>query len=174
VQSWFTPVGNHLRRETVRKLAIVLLLSAGFVSLATPAAAVSPGGDFAVGFGERLTLAGFPAKIFVFASSGPTGEGAHGYFTSSVDVPSGTQSISGRITCLTVAGNRAAARGIVEVSNGPANPVGSTFQIQVTDNGLSGDTNINLFGFEPGETGCPLIDFPEVPIRFGDFVVRDA
>jgi hypothetical protein len=79
--------------------------------------------------------------------------------------------------CLTVVGNRAAARAIVEDSTAPENPVGSHFQIQVTDNGSPGalnDSNINFFGFTPEETGCALIEFPEVPITGGNFVVHDT
>ena len=50
------------------------------------------------------------------------------------------------------------------------------YQIQVTDNKASNlpDTNINLFGFGPGDVGCPVIEVDEVPITAGNFKVRDA
>jgi hypothetical protein len=132
--------------------------------------------DFVVGTGKRLTLDGQPIAVHVDAQRSPR-EGATGEFWTSTETANGTLTIRGRVTCLTVVGNRAAARGPVEESTNPQNPVGSQFQIQVTDNGpgsTTPDTEINFFGFSPEDTGCPILPFGEPPITQGNFVVSDA
>jgi hypothetical protein len=161
----------------MRRILALLIAGCGVVALAPPAGGSSEQ-QLVAGTGQRLSLAGVPLTIHVNAQSGPAGEDARGTFWTTADTADlGTVVLRGRITCLTVEGNRAAARGIVEESTAPLNPVGSAFQIQVTDNGSPGmfnDTNINFFGFEPGETGCPIIPFAEPPIEDGNFVVKDA
>ena len=135
------------------------------------------GVDRLFGTGERLNLAGQPIKVHVNAKSGPNGEDAHGTFQVIVETAElGPVSFRGQIHCLTVSGDRAAARGTIERSTSPPNPVGGDYQIQVTDNKSSNspDTNINLFGFGPGDVGCPLIEIQEVPITGGNFKVHDA
>lgn len=134
------------------------------------------GNDRVMGTGHRLNLAGQPTRVHVNAKSGPAGENASGDFWVSVETADlGTVSLRGRIHCLTVDGNHAAARGTVERSTAPPVPVGTDYQIQVTDNKSSGfpDTNINFFGFDPGDTDCPIIPFDEVPLTNGNFVVHD-
>lgn len=130
-----------------------------------------------MGTGHRLNLSGQQTKVHVNAKSGPNGEDARGTFHVVVETAElGPVSFRGEIHCLTVTGNRAAARGTVEKSTAPPVPVGTDYQIQVTDNRASGspDTNINFFGFEPGEVGCPIIEFNEAPITAGNFRVQDA
>ena len=133
--------------------------------------------DSLLGSGSRLSLAGQPTRTNVNARSGPSGEDAHGTFQVFVETADlGTVSFRGRIHCLTVEGKRAAARGTVEKSTAPPIAVGTDYQVQVTDNKASGtpDTNINFFGFEPGDVGCPIIPVDEIPITSGNFKVHDA
>jgi hypothetical protein len=133
--------------------------------------------DRLFGTGDRLNLAGQPIKIQVNAKSGPNGEDAHGTFQVIVETAElGPVSFRGQIHCLIVTGDRAAARGTIERSTSPPNPVGGDYQIQVTDNksSKSPDTNVNFFGFGPGDVGCPIIEFQEVPITGGNFKVHDA
>lgn len=154
----------------------VFALAIGILALA-PGAAGAGDQDRVAGTGQRLNLAGQAVLIHVNARSGQEGEHASGTYFVHRETALGTVSHRGRVTCVTVIGNRAAVRAIVEESSAPENPVGSQFQIQITDNGSPGqlnDTNINFFGFDPGDTGCPIIEFPEEPITAGNFVVHDA
>jgi hypothetical protein len=151
-------------------------VAAAIALFASTVASGVPGQDSVVGTGERIALGGMPVTVHVNATSGPAGEDARGTFWVMRGAPPETR-FRGRITCLAVEGNRAAARGIVEESTAPTNPVGSEFQIQITDNGPPGsaaDTNINLFGFAPGE-GCPdFFAFSEIPLDNGNFEVTDS
>ena len=133
--------------------------------------------DRLTGSGERLSLAGQRTRVDVSAISDSNGGNAHGTFKVFVEtVDLGTVSFRGKVHCLTVEGNRAAALGTVEKSTAPPVPVGSLYQVQATDNRSSGspDTNINFFGFEPGTTECPIIPFDEIPITKGNFTVHDG
>jgi hypothetical protein len=157
--------------------ALAMLARGGSSALVGPAAYGYEYGDFAYGMGKRLTLGGFPTTVRLLAESGPSGGRARGEFSVSTTTPDGVRQIRGHVKCLTVQGNRAAARGPVQDSNDPAIPVGSPYQIQVTDNGKPGrfrDTNLNFFGFGPDDKGCPIIPATEVPIEEGDFVVHDG
>jgi hypothetical protein len=147
--------------------------SSAVVSSAAYGYEYEPGVDLVAGTGKRLNLGGFSIEVHVDAQSGSAGQNAHGRFWVSTETPAGTLVVRGRVNCLTVAGNRAAARGTVEESSNPQNPVGSDLQVQVTDNGKLADTNINFFGFGPGDTGCPIIPFAERPITQGNFFVHD-
>jgi hypothetical protein len=130
--------------------------------------------DFLVGTGNRLNLGGEPIEVHIDAQRNPIA-GATGQFWTTTATASGTVRVRGTVTCLTVVGNRAAARGPVEESTNPQNPVGSQLQIQVTDSGAGNpDTQINFFGFAPDDTGCPILPFGEPPITRGNFVVHDA
>jgi hypothetical protein len=163
----------------MRPLLVVLATGLGLVAFASAAGGV-PDQNLVAGTGQRLNLAGNSIQVHVNAQRGPAGADARGQYWVIREVAGlGTFVHRGRVTCLTVAGNRAAARGPVEESNDPAFPVGSDFQVQVTDNGSPGkltDTNINIFPpFPPGgETGCPIFPVGEVPITQGNFVVHDA
>lgn len=158
------------------RIALTALAAAGALVLTSAAGGVT-GPDVVAGTGQRVGTNGQPLTIHVNAQSGPTGLGATGEFSVMADTPDlGRVILRGPVTCLTVEGNRAAARGTVTESTAPAAPVGTVFQIQVTDNGSAGtlaDTNINFSGFEPGETGCAIIPFSEAPITQGNFVVED-
>ncbi len=168
MKSW--SVDRLTARSAVVPFAIAILALA-------PGAAGADKQDQVNGAGQRLNLAGVAIQFQVNARSGPAGEDARGSYWVRRETDLGTTGHRGRVICVTVVGNRAAARAIVEESTTPENPVGSQFQIQVTDNGSPGklkDTNINFFGFDPEETGCPIIPFPEVPITAGNFVVHDA
>jgi hypothetical protein len=172
-----------IRRTTAARLGAMVAISAAFIviggagaAVTAPAAQSAGPPDSLMGSGQRLNLAGQPIKVNVSALSGPNGEDAHGTFQTFTETAVGTVTIRGKIHCLTVEGDRAAALGTIEQSTSAPNPVGDAFQIQVTDNQASGtpDTNINFFGFEPGTTDCPIIPFDEVPITKGNFAVHDA
>ena len=109
------------------------------------------------------------------AESGANGEAASGRYTLTRETAGGAVSQRGTVSCLTVEGNRANARAIVEESTAPDIPVGSGFGIAITDNGTA-DTNLNYFGFDPArEPECGIFSVPaEVPIDQGNFVVSDA
>jgi hypothetical protein len=132
--------------------------------------------DFVAGTGKRINFAGEPVETHVEAQLNPR-NGATGTYWVKRETAEGTLTIRGRVTCLTVVGNRAAAKGPVEESNSPDSPVGSQFQVQVTDNGPPGDvhdTNVNFFGFPPEDTGCLILPFEGTPVTQGNFVVHDA
>lgn len=132
------------------------------------------GQDMLVGAGKRLNLAGQAVHLQVVAKSGANGEEARGWYSITRETASGTVSHRGTISCLVVDGNRANAQAVVEESTAPEIPVGSGFGIQITDNGTD-DTNLNFFGFSPGDFECGLFSDPaEVPITQGNFVVSDA
>jgi hypothetical protein len=139
------------------------------------------GVDFLVGVGERSVF-GAPVTIrtSVFAFADPDGENATGVFSSYGVVGGVRFPFSGRVTCLRIEGNRAAAGGVVTRSEASNAPVGSGVIIQVTDNGSPGagrDTNINFVGFggsDPELTTCPITDFPEPVITRGNYVVHDG
>ena len=158
------------------RIALTALAAGGALILTSAAGGVT-GPDVVAGTGQRVGTNGQPLTIHVDAQSGPTGLDPSGTFWVIADTADlGRVMLSGPVTCLTVEGNRAAARGTVTASTAPATPVGTVFQIQMTDNGSPGahaDTNINLSGFEPGETGCPIVPFSEPPITQGNFVVED-
>jgi hypothetical protein len=161
----------------MRRLLVVLVAGCSVGAFA-PIAGGVPDQDRVAGTGQRVGLNGQPLTIHLNAQSGPAGEGARGTFWVMADTADlGRVTLRGRVTCLTVDGNKAAARGTVEQSTAPAAPVGTVFQIQVTDNGSPGmnaDTNVNFSGFDPGEVGCPIIPFAEPTITQGNFVVEDA
>lgn len=152
----------------------VAIGAAGAGVASTAADQYGGGSDGLRGTGTRLSLAGELLYVNVSATSGPGGEDAHGTFRISVETASfGSVSFRGEIHCLTVEGNRAAARGTVTKST--AIPVGTEFQIQVTDNKASGtpDTNI-IVQVGPGDVGCPIIPADEIPITSGNFKVHDG
>ena len=151
-------------------------LAIGIMAL-LPGVAGAGDEDSVAGTGQRLNLAGQAVLFHVNARGGPGGEDASGSYFVRRETDLGTVSHRGRVICVTVSGNRAAVRAIVEESTTPDIAVGSLFQIQVTDNGSPGqlnDTNINLFALDPQDTGCPIVSFPEVPITEGNFIVHDA
>jgi hypothetical protein len=158
-------------------IRIVLTALAGVGALIlTSAAGGVTGPDVVSGTGQRVGTNGQPLTIHVDAQSGTAGQGVTGDFWVMADTALGRVTLRGPVTCLTVEGNRAAARGTITESTAPDAPVGTIFQIQVTDNGSPGplaDTNINFSGFGPEETGCAIIPFSERSITQGNFVVED-
>jgi len=175
---------RNARRAVAAALVVLVAVAVAAVAIGAAGAGVSAAADeytgkpdSLLGSGQRLNLAGQPVRINVSAISGPNGEDARGTFQVFVETEDlGTVSFRGKIHCLTVEGNRAAARGTAEKSTSPLIPVGSDYQIQVTDNKTSEspDTNLNFFGFGPGDVGCPIIPFDEVPITKGNFTVHDG
>jgi hypothetical protein len=173
-----------IRHAVAAGLVALVAVAVAFVAIGAagagvPAPADQYGGrhDSLQGSATRLSLAGEPSRVNVSAFSGPNGENAHGTFQVIVQTADlGPVMFRGKVDCLTVEGNRAAARGTVERSTAPPIVVGTDYQIQVTDNKASGtpDTNINFYGFEPGDAGCPIIPFDEVPITSGNFRVHDT
>jgi len=155
--------------------AVAALAALAALSMSAVASGV-PNQDRAVGTIQRLSFAGFPLTVHVNARSGPQGEDASGTFWALQETPDGVTEVRGHVTCLAVDGNRAAVRGLVDVSTDPAIAVGAVFQSQITDNGSPGggaDTNLNIFNFGPGQ-GCPaFFDFPEVTTIEGNFTVMD-
>lgn len=126
--------------------------------------------EFLVGTGGGFDLGGQPQDVHVTAQRSPS-QGTGGQYW----ISAGTGTIRGRVTCLRVIGNHAAARGPVEESSNPAIPVGTLAQIQVTDNGSPGelnDTEVTFFFVEP-QDACPFLPFGEPPITQGNFVVHD-
>lgn len=159
----------------IRRLGGLLLATLIVLVAITSVAAGAGGKDRLVGSGKRFNLAGQPVHLVVTAESDANSEAASGRYWLTRETASGVVSHRGTVYCLTVEGNRAHARAIVEESTAPGIPVGSGFGIQVTDNGTA-DTNLNFFGFDPAqEPVCGLFNEPaEVPIDQGNFVVSDA
>lgn len=133
-------------------------------------------GDSVRGGGSRPAFGGIGTVVTeVDAQSGPRGELAEGTFTLA-----GNLVAQGRVICLTVSGNRATVRGIVEASPDPRSPPGTGVALLITDNGEPGagrDTNLNLIQVEDARS-CPLdwpeVTAPQIPLSDGDFVVQDA
>ena len=158
-----------------------LLALAAAAVLLLPAAAIGEGNGVSLvaETGERLRF-GAPGSLTVHINAQRDSSGdARGHFWTEFVFPEGTFELRGRVTCLTVAGNRAMARGTIEQSNQPGRPVGSEMLLQFADNGEPGagrDGQINLIA-GPGEelpAGCPIIPFAEPMVVRGNYTVHDA
>ncbi len=157
-------------------------VAAGAVAaLLVPAAATGHGDGVSLvaGTGERLRFGG-PGSLTVHINAQRDSSGdARGHFWTELVLANSTFELRGRVTCLTIAGNRAMARGTVERSNQPERPVGSEMLLQFADNGEPGqgrDGQINFIA-GPGEelpAGCPIIPFAEPVIVSGNYTVHDA
>ena len=158
--------------------ALLAALAAAVVAL--PAAATAENGAVALvsGTGERLRF-GEPGSLTVHINAQREADGeARGHFWTEVVRPGGTFETRGRITCLTVVGNKAAARGTIEKTNDPVTPVDSEMLLQFTDNGEPGharDSQVNFIGITPTDpVGCPVIPVVEPVIVRGNYKVHDA
>ena len=134
--------------------------------------------DSVKGIGVRPTFGGGarpPVTNEIEAISGPAGEDPAGTFR--IKYPS--FELSGRVVCLTVAGNRASVGGIIEQSNEAQYPVGHAVQLAFTDNGDPGigkDTQVTYPGIDSASPcSVPLFDYqPELALIDGNYVVHDA
>src|SRR5688572_666896 len=112
-----------------RLLAALFLALVASLALAVNAASAThsngqgPKQDLAAGTGQTDSF-GIEIKVHVNAQSGPSGEDPRGHFSYQAVDPFSDFAISGRVTCLNVAGNLAAVGGVVERSNEPGFPAG--------------------------------------------------
>jgi hypothetical protein len=111
----------------------------------------------------------FPS-IAINAQSDALGGSPSGFVTFVTPVPIppiGFRTISGPITCLGVAGNRAVI-GFIDVAGG----LGPT-TVEVVDNGAA-ESPPDGFNAFVGATDCLTLHGFTLPLSFGDIVIRDA
>jgi hypothetical protein len=164
------------------KPTLILTMAILGTALAVPgvASAQSPGAQDSV-FGEATILTGF-RSLEVDARSDPDGSNPSGGASAGAR---STYSVSGRVTCMTVVGNRATVGFAVESGFSTSGSRGHL--IFVEDNGTPGagrDLANDVETTVP-PTSCPapsdedLVPFPFIPLRpqpiqVGDIAVVDA
>lgn len=143
---------------------------AGIWSCIDPAAEDRVTADF-----RRPRPEGGEVQVVVDAWSQPNGDHPRGLFRVEVTSSQGRVTISGRVVCLTVSGNRATVGGVVEQSTTSLAPVASGYRIHLTDHGSPGagrDSNRNV-GYAKS-VPCPLEDGDEIVIAEGEVAVAEA
>jgi hypothetical protein len=148
---------------------VLLTVSLATVCFATvsPAAAAPGGSESAVGAGETDT-----GSRFAFSAHN-TPQGTIGRFV----VRELGATVTGHVTCLTVAGNVATFVGEIEKSGLFDVPPGSGFVMTVTDNGhpVNGQpVDLFLYGYAPGfvPADCPPFGGTS-PLTHGNVVVQE-
>ncbi len=172
-------------------LALAGCLLAGAVGPSVAAAADSVSGDGAVNeFGV------FKTKLVISASSGSNGENPSGRASGQALLggpafdsgdalfgvaPAVPMSFSGKVTCLSVKGNKAVVKYGFDESADPAFLKDGGIEVFITDNGVGRNDTV---GFLPPQdavtwqltdpTRCDPLDFSPFQVRAGDFSVTDG
>jgi hypothetical protein len=175
-----TEKGADVRRLIHRVvIALVVLGTVPGVAGATHSNGQGPGHDFVVGTvkfsgmspeGNQVT-----AERHVNAKSGPSGQEAEGYFWIRQESPRGNLDFSGRVTCLSINGNRAVVGG--EVERGKLLPPGRGVLIEYVDRGEGAGEGPDLSrptGRPEPPTSCPAALDIAQPITSGNITVHDA
>jgi len=154
----------------VSRILLPIAVVAALLGVASPASASQAGRQFAVGGGEAVT-----GTNFGFAAH-DNPQGASGFFVATEQAPIGPGvSVAGRVTCLTVVGDRATIGIEITKSRLPYAPVGSGLFWALVDNGppVNGqpvDMVEATFTSTPPTT-CPLLPATFL-LSHGDVVVR--
>ncbi len=162
-----------------RLLAALFLPLVASLALAVNLASATPGNgqgpktDLAAGTGQTVFL-GTEVKAHVNAQSGPSGEDPRGHFYYQAVDPSLDFDIRGRVTCLTVVGNRATVGGVVERSNDPTFPAGQGVWFFIRDDDEGAGDAFEARGTATPETCPPPIEEPFFLNNQGNWVVHDA
>jgi hypothetical protein len=147
----------------------VVVLAAAFVAFPASSGAQAPSGDSVVGSGTAADPS-ILANFDLDAHSGPSGENPTGTASfAAVGFPD--LRVAGRVTCLSVAGNRA----VVGIDNSLGNSAfGPSVFFDVTD----GTTDLLgvVFSSGPPATVCPVPGIQPSPnhVLSGNIVVTDA
>jgi hypothetical protein len=169
--------------------SLSVLISAALASLAlsstasaTHSAGQGPKHDFVVGSvkfeGLSPTRAPVVSERHTNAKSGPSGEDPQGHFWIRQETPGPPLDFRGRVTCLTVTGNRAVVGGEVdrEQSKLPPPPGRNGVLIEYVDNGEGNeppDMSRPTSTASPPEV-CPSALNIAQPITSGNVSVHDA
>ena len=191
-----------MRRFSVKRLiagsvlTLPALAATAVVAVASHSDGNGPKQDFATGTGHRYVIGppflppGVETRtiMHVNAHSGPGGEDARGRFfvkrEASALVPDRPDlDFSGRVTCMTVVGNRAVVGGVITHDKlGPVHPLsplegrgylGVYIDNDQVDGGLFDRSNSFPLQDPPGPV-CPPFTAPTGEFQTGNFIVHDA
>jgi opacity protein-like surface antigen len=162
----------------MRKPLVIATLALALFALAPAASSqAAPQHDQVTGTG---TAGQFGAPQ-LHVNAVQTQDGVKGGFT--IEYPDGT-TVTGRVTCLVVAGAVGYVTGVITESSGPRQVPnnwlpGNYVAIGVEDTGEPGTAGPDLLNFSPGfnsDPGCGPNDqaIPTVPILAGNYQVFDA
>jgi hypothetical protein len=174
----------------MRRLLSAWLASAALAAVVLPAlllaptaarAGHSPGQgpphDFAQGTG-KFASGTLKAQFHVNAQSGPAGQNPRGHvFVRRASGGVVNLNFSGRVTCLTVTGNRAVVGAVVERTKTPLVAVGNGVLLEFVDNGKGANAPPDAsdgFLIPAAPAACPAVLGIAAPFRQGNFVVHDA
>ena len=177
-------------------LTLAALAATAAVASATHSNGDGPKQDFATGTGHRVVFGppflppGVETRtiMHVNAHSGPGGEDARGRFfvkrEASALIPGRPDlDYSGRVTCMTVVGNRAVVGGVITHDKlGPVHPLSPLegrgyLGVYIDNDQVAGDlfdrSNSFPLATPPGRV-CPPFTDPTGEFQTGNFIVHDA
>ncbi len=184
------------RLIAVSVLTLSALAATAAVAVASHSDGNGPKQDFATGTGHRYVFGapflpeGVESRtiMHVNAHSGPGGEDARGRFfvkrEASALVPNRPDlDFSGRVTCMTVVGNRAVVGGVITQDKlGPVHPLSPLegrgyLGVYIDNDQVDGDlfdrSNSFPLPAPPGPV-CPPFTDPTGEFQTGNFIVHDA
>lgn len=173
---------RRLLSALLASAALAVVLPALLLAPTTARAGHSPGKgprhDFAQGTG-KYAAGTVKVQFHVNAQSGPAGQNPRGHVFArrTLGTVASEFAFSGRVTCLTVTGNRAVVGAVVERTRTPLVAVGSGVLLEFVDNGHGAnaprdESNGVLTSAPPA--ACPAVLGISLPFRKGNFVVHDA